>query len=148
MRKGSRTWTALALASLLVGCGTGDSKIESGAAGKVSATPPGSAQGLDIQFASRPDPPAAARESTFEVTARRQDGSSIDDATVTAVFSMPAMPSMNMPAMKSTVTLTPQGSGRYRGTGNLSMSGTWYVTITVARGAEELGRRELSVVAR
>ena len=53
-----------------------------------------------------------------------------------------------MPAMRSTATLPHQGLGRYRGGGQLAMGGTWNVTVTVSRGAEELGRRNFSVIAK
>ena len=72
----------------------------------------------------------------------------VSDATVTAVFSMPAMPSMNMPAMRTTVTLAPDGEGRYRGTGQLSMAGTWNVHVTATRDSKELGSKSLSIVAK
>ncbi len=58
------------------------------------------------------------------------------------------MPSMNMPAMRSTSTLTHEGSGHYRGTGQLSMEGTWNVIVTASREAEEIGRLNFSVIAR
>jgi hypothetical protein len=72
----------------------------------------------------------------------------VTDATVTTVFSMPAMPSMNMPAMRSTATLAHDAAGRYRGTGQLSMGGTWNVTVTVSRGPDELGRKTFSIIAK
>ncbi len=102
---------------------------------------------MAIEFRSEPGPPASG-DNTFEVTVTQPDGSPVTDATVEAVFSMPAMPSMNMPAMRSTAALPHQGSGRYRGDGQLSMSGTWNVIVTVSRGAEELGRRNLSLIAK
>ena len=71
----------------------------------------------------------------------------VSGATVEVVFSMAAMPSMNMPAMRSTSALPHQGSGRYRGTGQIAMGGTWTVIVTASRGAEELARRTFSVVA-
>ena len=40
------------------------------------------------------------------------------------------------------------GSGRCRGGGQLAMGWTWNVTVTVSRGAEELGRRSFSVIAK
>lgn len=104
-------------------------------------------QGLVIAFQSEPDPPASG-DNTFEVVVTQPDGSPVTDASVEAVFSMPAMPAMNMPAMRSTAALAHQGAGRYRGTGQLSMSGTWNVIVTASRGAEELGRRNLSVIAK
>ena len=100
-----------------------------------------------MEFRSDPDPPASG-ENTFEVVVTEPDGSPVTDATVETVFSMPAMPSMNMPAMRTTSTLTHEGSGRYRGSGQLSMDGTWNVIVTASRGAEEIGRLNFSVIAR
>jgi hypothetical protein len=108
---------------------------------------PAATQGIAIDFRSEPDPPRAG-DNTFDVTVRQPDGSPVSDATVTTVFSMPAMPAMNMPAMRSAMTLAHGAAGRYRGTGQLSMGGTWNVTVTVSRGAEELGRKNFSVIAR
>jgi len=112
-----------------------------------SQQPPATIQDLAIEFRSEPDPPKAG-DNTFEVTVKEPDGSPVTDATVTTVFSMPAMPSMNMPAMRSTATLGHEASGRYRGAGQLSMGGTWNVTVTVSRGFEELGSKKFSVVAK
>jgi hypothetical protein len=83
----------------------------------------------------------------FVVTVTK-DGAPVSDAAVTAVFSMPPMPSMNMPEMRSTATLAPHGDGRYRGTGQLSMAGTWNVRVTVTRDSKELGTKSLSIVAK
>jgi nitrogen fixation protein FixH len=103
-------------------------------------------EGLAIEFRSESNPPTSG-DNTFDVTVRR-GGAPVTDATVTAAFSMPAMPSMNMPEMHGTATLAPQGEGRYRGTGQLSMAGTWNVVITVSRGTEDLGSHRLSLVAK
>jgi Cu(I)/Ag(I) efflux system membrane fusion protein/cobalt-zinc-cadmium efflux system membrane fusion protein len=102
---------------------------------------------LTVTFDSEPNPPAEG-DNTFEVTVKQADGSPVTDATVTTVFSMPAMPSMNMPAMRSEATLQHEDDGRYRGTGQLEMGGTWNVAVSVARGSEELGSRRFSVVAK
>jgi hypothetical protein len=103
-------------------------------------------EGMTIEFRSHSDPPKFG-DNTFEVTVRK-DGAPVSDAIVTAEFSMPAMPSMNMPEMHSAATLESQGDGRYRGTGQLSMAGTWNVVVKVLRGAEELGSHRLSIVAK
>jgi hypothetical protein len=102
--------------------------------------------GMEIGFSSETDPPTSG-DNVFEVAVRK-DGAPVDDATVTAVFSMPAMPSMNMPAMRSSAALQPAGGGRYRGPGQLSMAGTWNVVVTVSRGGQELGTKRLSIVTK
>jgi nitrogen fixation protein FixH len=95
-----------------------------------------------------PDPPRSG-DNTFEVTVKQPDGTPVSDASVTAVFSMPAMPAMNMPAMRSDASLTRVGNGTYRGTGQLSIGGTWNVLVSVSRGgAEPLGVKRFSVIAK
>ena len=106
-----------------------------------------SSEGLNIRFQSRPDPPESGA-NTIEVSVSDRNGAPVTDATVTAVFSMPAMPAMNMPAMRSDAPLTHAGNGTYRGTGQLSMGGTWNVNVTVSRGAETLGTSRFSIVAK
>jgi nitrogen fixation protein FixH len=141
------------LCLITAGCTRGDETRPAAGTGRsvqstpANQSPAATSQGLAIEFRSEPDPPEAG-DNTIEVTVKQPDGSPLTDATVTAVFSMPAMPSMNKPAMKSTMTLPHESAGRYRGTGQLSMGGTWTVTVTVSRGAEELGRKSLSVVAK
>jgi hypothetical protein len=102
--------------------------------------------GIEIQLRSPSGPPTTGT-NTFEAVVRK-DGVPVTDATVTAVFSMPAMPSMNMPAMQSTATLIPQGNGSYQGTSELSMAGTWNVKVAVVRNGETLGAQTLSLVAK
>ena len=123
------------------------SETTQGPESTLASQPASAGQGVAIEFRSEPDPPASG-DNTFEVVVTQPDGSPVTDATVEAVFSMPAMPAMNMPAMRSTAALAHEGAGRYRGIGQLSMGGTWNVTVTVSRGAEELGRRNLSVIAK
>lgn len=102
--------------------------------------------GMEIGFRSDVEPPRSG-DNTFEVTVTK-DGTPVGDAVVTATFSMPAMPSMNMPEMRTTATLVPNGDGRYHGSARLSMAGTWSVRVTVSRGSQELGTKSLSIVAR
>ena len=103
-------------------------------------------QGVSVRFTSEPNPPVSG-DNQIEVMVM-ENGAPVTDATVEAVFSMPAMPSMNMPAMRSAAPLTHAGNGRYRGTGQLSMGGTWNVTVTASRGGQEIGRTNLSIVAK
>jgi Cu(I)/Ag(I) efflux system membrane fusion protein/cobalt-zinc-cadmium efflux system membrane fusion protein len=107
----------------------------------------GAVDGVHVRFGTEPSPPAKG-ENIVQVTVAKADGSPLTGGTVTVVFSMPAMPSMNMPAMRSHADLTHEGGGRYRGTGQLSMAGTWSVAITVVDGSKELATRHTSIVAK
>lgn len=103
-------------------------------------------KGLDIAFRSQPDPPKTG-QNTFEVTVKGPDGKPITDAVVSVAFYMAAMPSMNMPEMRNSVTLKHDAEGRYRGTGNVAMGGRWDVTVAVKRGGKAIGSRKLTVTA-
>ncbi|MBM3778889.1 MAG: efflux RND transporter periplasmic adaptor subunit [Acidimicrobiia bacterium] len=117
-----------------------------------SAPPPPEAAGpprpaLEIDFRTSPDPPRAGG-TDIVVRVTEAGGGAVADAEVTVGFFMPAMPSMNMPAMRSEATLAPAGDGVYRGRGEILMPGRWDVTVTVTRDGRRLGGRELGVVAR
>jgi hypothetical protein len=101
--------------------------------------------GMAIEFRTETSPAADANQ--FEVVVKK-DGAAVNDATVTARFSMPAMPAMNMPEMHSDAALEPAGDGRYRGIVQLSMAGTWNVLIRVSKGGQELGTSTVSIVAK
>jgi RND family efflux transporter MFP subunit len=102
---------------------------------------------LDIAFRAQPDPPRTG-ESTFEVALKTAAGQPVADATVVVQLLMPAMPTMNMPAIRSETTLAPAGNGVYRGSGQLTTSGRWDVTVIVTRAGQQIGRRQLALVAR
>jgi RND family efflux transporter MFP subunit len=115
--------------------------------------PPGTAAGsptvsqTDIVFHTVPDPPKTG-ENQLEAVVKDASGHAIDDAEVTVQFFMPAMPTMNMPAMRNDAKLTPVGNGTYRGPGQVMMAGRWDTTITVTRGGQRLGSKQLPIVAR
>jgi hypothetical protein len=135
-----------AIAALIVATSGCTGNNDSGAPATVVQTVT-STEGLNIRYQSRPDPPESG-SNTIEVSVTDRNGAPVTDATVTAVFSMPAMPAMNMPAMRSDAPLTHAGNGTYRGTGQLSMGGTWNVNVTVSRGTETLGTGRFSIVAK
>ena len=116
---------------------------------EASAVPTGAAApaGTQITFRTVPDPPKIG-DNELEATVKDAGGKPIDDAEVTVQFFMPAMPTMNMPAMRSEAKLTPAGSGIYRGSGQVMMAGRWDATVTVVRGGQRLGTKQLPVVAR
>ena len=116
---------------------------------EASATPPGAAapSGTQITFRTLPDPPKTG-DNQLEATVKDASGKPVDDAEVTVQFFMPAMPTMNMPAMRSEAKLSPAGGGVYRGSGQVMMAGRWDATVTVTRGGQRLGTKQLPVVAR
>ena len=140
----SRRWprtAALGTLVALAGAGCSQERAETSVAGGTTT-----GAGMEIGVAIEPNPPIAG-DNTIAVTVTK-DGAPVTDATVTTAFSMPAMPSMNMPEMRSSAALRPVGEGRYRGVGQLSMAGTWNVRVTVTQDGRELGTRNVSIVAR
>jgi YtkA-like len=137
----------LIVAVILAACGgPGEPASTDAGAGQVIPSG-GAADGLVVTFRTDPNPPARG-DNTIQVMVKRADGSPVTDGTVKTVFSMPAMPSMNMPAMRSDVALRHEGQGRYRGTSQLSMGGTWNVAITVAQVSSEIATRRTSILAK
>jgi Cu(I)/Ag(I) efflux system membrane fusion protein/cobalt-zinc-cadmium efflux system membrane fusion protein len=102
---------------------------------------------LSITFRPQPDPPRTG-ESMFEVTVRDSTGRPVADADVTTTLFMPAMPTMNMPAMRSETKLAPAGDGVYRGTGQVVMGGRWDVTVNVSKGGQRLGTGQFALTAK
>ena len=135
-------WSGLVVSMLTLGCGQGQAPAAGNSVPAATST-----EGVTIDFSSEPDPPKSG-DNTIEVTVRQPDGTAITDAVVTAVFSMPAMPAMNMPAMRAEAKLSHVEGGRYQGMGQLSMSGTWNVTVMATRDGEPIGRRSFSIVAK
>jgi RND family efflux transporter MFP subunit len=117
---------------------------EASAAPTASAAAPA---GTQITFRTVPDPPRMG-DNQLEATVKDASGKPIDDADVTVQFFMPAMPTMNMPAMKSDAKLAPAGGGVYRGSGQVMMAGRWDATVTAVRGGQRLGTKQLPVVAK
>jgi membrane fusion protein, copper/silver efflux system len=112
-----------------------------------AATATAAFSGPRITFRTLPDPPTTG-ENQLEATVKDAAGAPIDDAEVRVQFFMPAMPTMNMPAMRSETKLSPAGGGVYRGTGQVTMVGQWETTVIVTQGGRRLGSRQFQVVAR
>jgi RND family efflux transporter MFP subunit len=110
-----------------------------------AATPPGPAP--TITFRSTPEP-AKTGENVFEVTVKDAAGQPLADADVVVQLFMPAMPTMNMPAMRSEMKLVPSGAGVYRGPGQVVMGGRWEVTVMVNKGGQRIGSRQFALVAK
>jgi RND family efflux transporter MFP subunit len=95
-----------------------------------------------------PSEPAKTGENTFEVQVVGSDGKPVTDADVSVQLFMPAMPTMNMPAMRNETTLPHVGGGIYRGPGQVLMAGRWDVTVTVSRNGQRLGSRQFALAAK
>ena len=113
------------------------------------AAPAGAApaQAVEITFRPQPDPPRTG-DSTFEVSVKDRAGQPVTDADAVVQLFMPAMPTMNMPAMRSEAKLSHVGGGVYRGPGQVVMAGRWEVTVTVSRAGQRLGSRQFAMAAR
>ena len=109
------------------------------------AAPP-STSNIEIVFHSQPDPPKTG-DSTFEVAVKDPSGQPVIDAEVSVQQFMPAMPTMNMPAMRSETKLPHVGSGVYRGPAQVLMAGRWDVTVTVTKGGRQIGRKQFAMAA-
>jgi len=106
-----------------------------------------SSTGVGVELHTDPDPPRSG-ENAVEVLVKSADGTPMTDVTVSVAFSMPPMPSMNMPAMRSVVDLKQRDRGVYRGDGQLSMAGAWNVIVTVSRDGEPIADKRFTVFAR
>ena len=112
-----------------------------------ASVPSAEAAQVDIAFRAQPDPPTTG-ENVFEVTVKDRSGQPVSDADVSVQLFMPAMPTMNMPAMRNEVKLPHAGGGVYRGPGQVLMGGTWDVTVTATRAGQQIGSRKFPLVAR
>ncbi len=126
-----------------------DSQLQAALQGFEPLPAPAGPGGPTLQIAVKtvPDPPKAG-ENQVVVTVTDADGQPIEGADVTVGFFMAAMPSMNMPAMKSDARLMSAGGGTYRGTVSVLMPGRWEVTVAVSKDGRRLGSKQTSVVAR
>jgi len=100
-----------------------------------------------LTLAVQPDPPKTG-DNTFTVAVKDAAGQPVSDADVSILLFMPAMPTMNMPAMRNTVKLSPASPGLYRGAGEIMMAGRWEATVTVSQHGHALGTLQTTVVAR
>ena len=101
---------------------------------------------FDVTFRSEPERPKAGH-TPFVVTVSDAAGTPVTDAQVTIVLFMPAMPSMNMPAMKGEAKLRHDAGGVYRGTALVMTAGRWDVTATVSRGGQTIATRQFALIA-
>jgi nitrogen fixation protein FixH len=112
----------------------------------VAQSSPATSQKANIELTTEPSP-AQKGTNTVRVKLTDQSGQPISGAEVTVTFLMPAMPSMNMAAMKTVIKGTDKGEGMYEGKGDLGSGGIWHVTITARQNGQIIGTKNLTVKA-
>jgi Cu(I)/Ag(I) efflux system membrane fusion protein len=107
------------------------------------------ASSIKIDLHTDPNPMKAGQDNQFRVTLTDAAGKPIADAHVTVTLIMPAMPSMNMPEMKSSCELAwKAGSPMYVGKGQAPMSGTWNVTVEARKNGNVIASMHTHLSAR
>lgn len=107
--------------------------------------PAGAPQGK-VELTTEPSPPAKG-SNVFRVKVTGANGAPITGAQVSVTFFMPAMQSMGMAAMKTSVNLSDKGNGLYEGSGELGSGGTWQVSIVARQNGAVIATKQLSVNA-
>ena len=115
-------------------------------AASAAVSGPAPASTLNVAFRSEPELPKPG-DVTLIVSIKDGD-KPVTGAEVSVVLSMPAMPAMNMPKIRSETTLGSAGNGTYRGTGLVMTSGRWDVTVTVRQNRQLLGTRRFALITR
>jgi hypothetical protein len=86
--------------------------------------------GVAVTVRTSPDPPRTG-DNQIEVRVVDAERRPVADAEVQVLLSMPPMPAMDTPAMRSKVHLNPSEAGVYRGSSTISMTGRWDVSVNV-----------------
>ena len=99
-----------------------------------------------VNIALTTDPsPAQKGSNSVRVKLTDQAGKAIAGTQVTVTFFMPAMPEMNMAAMKTVIRGADKGGGLYEGKGDLGSSGMWQVSITAQQNGQTIATKKLTV---
>lgn len=106
--------------------------------GTENAASPSAGANYTVSLQMEPAPPKGGSEGTFHVKVTGPDGKPISDAQVQMQLVMPAMPSMGMGEMRSSVDFMWNGS-EYVGKGMVGMAGPWNVTVEARRNGQVLG---------
>ena len=99
-----------------------------------------------LDFSTEPSP-AQKGSNTVRVKITDSAGKPITGANVRVTFFMAAMPSMNMPAMKTTITASEKDNETYEGKGDLGSAGMWQVTINATKGGHTIATKKLTIKA-
>jgi hypothetical protein len=117
-----------------------------------SAAAPGKDSGTkaaQIEFHSDTDPLKAGEDNPFSVKLTDAGGKPIPDARVTVTLIMPAMPSMNMPEMKSSFELPWMAANQmYVGKGQPPTAGAWTVLVEASKNGTVIASAHTHLSAR
>jgi membrane fusion protein, copper/silver efflux system len=83
---------------------------------------------LTLEASLSPDPPRE-KANTLLLTVKDASGGPVDDAEISARYSMPAMGAMS--EMRGKADILALGGGRYRAAFDLPMAGTWTLAVDV-----------------
>jgi len=105
-----------------------------------------------VTLTTKPAPPVTG-DNEFIVAVTGPDKKPLVGADVTVTLVMPAVPSMNMPEMKNSVTLKPVSdkpadAGKYTGKGQIAMAGKWNVVVTVKQQSKTIAEQKLTLAAK
>ena len=115
-------------------------------AAKAQDNPSAAQKKANIALTTDPSP-AQKGSNTVRVKLTDQAGKPIAGAQVTVTFFMPAMPEMNMAAMKTVIKGADKGGGLYEGKGDLGSGGMWQVSITAQQNGQTIAIKKLTVNA-
>jgi len=108
--------------------------------------PSGTPAKANIELTTTPSP-AQKGSNTVRVKLTDPEGKPISGAEVTVTFFMAAMPSMNMPEMKTVIKGADRSDGVYEGKGDLGSAGMWEVTATAQQNGKTIVTKKLTVKA-
>jgi nitrogen fixation protein FixH len=113
---------------------------------KAQDRPAGTQAKAKVELTTDPSP-AQKGSNTIRVKLTDAAGKPITGAQVTVTFFMAAMPTMNMPEMKSVIKGEDKGGGMYEGKGDLGSGGMWDVTVTAQQDGKAIVTKKLTVKA-
>jgi uncharacterized GH25 family protein len=87
------------------------------------------------------------QENTFHVSVTDPDGKPVSDATVKLTLDMPAMPEMNMAAMKVSPAVAWNGTD-YSGKANIPSAGAWNASVKVGRQNKVIALKSTKLMAK
>lgn len=123
-----------------------ESQLQAEAGGPMEPAAGAKTSAAQIEFLSHPDPPHMGTNLLqVKVTA---GGAAVTGADVAVRFFMPAMPEMGMAAMSASAQLAEKTPGLYEGSVELSMGGTWQVTVSATKQGQAVATKKFSVNAK